>query len=178
MIWRYTNEIEFEILWQHGLRVLSISLCFIHTYMCCCSTLQCKWTVMLSISGRAGLVVIRGALLCYSQCSLSSVSWDLCYMRGRVCQHVCACIVCDSHCTRSSRLCQSYSGRIHSWMKITGLAFEKLYRHTDHLYIKTLNNYLQLPINSSLMIWNVPKWNCSPVAVCSLRWRSLCYTNK
>lgn len=31
--------------------------------------------------------------------------------------------------------------------KLQGLAFERIYRHADHLYTKTLNNYLQLPVN-------------------------------
>lgn len=73
---------------------------------------------MLSISGRT-----RTCVIVLQSMPFSSVSLDLCYTIGRVCQHVCACIVCFAHCKRSSLASVgAFQGRIHSRMKITGLA--------------------------------------------------------
>lgn len=131
--------------------------------------------VMPSTSGRAGLCYSWSELVLQS---VLSPRWAwICVIWEGVCVSMYVHVLYVLHIVRDGltsvgAILEEFTSE---W-KLQGWPL----RHADHLYIRTLNNYLQLPVNSTLVIWNVLKWNClrSPVAVCSWRqWCFLCCTN-
>lgn len=143
---------------RHMFVSVFVSLSFSH--MCCRSSCVCKWTVMLSISGRAGLyycVTVDASLL-------GEPGFVL---HDRACVSACMCMYC-MFCALykiKSHLRRCFSGKNSLLNENYRVALERLHRHADHLYVKLSDDYL--PINPTLIIWNVPERNGSrlPVAV-------------
>lgn len=143
---------------RHMFVCVFVSLSFSH--MCCRSSCLCKWTVMLSISGRTGL--------CYCVAVDAFLLGEPGFvLHDRACVSACMCMYC-MFCALykiESHLCRCFSGKNSLPNENYRVGFERLCRHADRLYVKLSDDYL--PINSTLIIWNVPEGNGSrwPVAV-------------